>query len=45
MKDLGKHKYFLGIEVSRGPEGIFLSQKSTVSTSLLIQETWAPNLL
>ena len=27
MKDMGKLKYFLGIEVSRGPEGIFLSQR------------------
>lgn len=27
MKDVGKLKYFLGIEVSRGLEGIFLSQR------------------
>ncbi|CAA7027676.1 unnamed protein product [Microthlaspi erraticum] len=27
MKDLGKLKYFLGIEVSHGPEGFFLSQR------------------
>ena len=27
MKDLGKLKYFLGFEVSRGPEGIFVSQR------------------
>lgn len=26
MRDLGVLKYFLGIEVSRGPEGIFLCQ-------------------
>lgn len=26
MKDLGRVKYFLGIEVSRGSEEIFLSQ-------------------
>ncbi|CAA7062673.1 unnamed protein product [Microthlaspi erraticum] len=27
MKDLGKLKYFLGIEVARNPEGIFLCQR------------------
>jgi len=27
MKDLGKLKYLLGIEVSRGPDGIFLTQR------------------
>ncbi|XP_019095820.1 PREDICTED: uncharacterized protein LOC109130579 [Camelina sativa] len=27
MKDLGKLKYLLGIEVSRGPDGTFLSQR------------------
>lgn len=27
MKDLGKIKYFLGIEISRGSEGMFLSQR------------------
>ena len=27
MKDLGKLKYFLGIEVARNTEGMFLSQQ------------------
>lgn len=27
MKDLGKLKYFLGLEVARGPEGMFVSQR------------------
>lgn len=27
MKDLGTLKYFLGLEVTRGPQGIFVSQR------------------
>lgn len=27
MKDLGKLKYFLGLEIARGPDGIFVSQR------------------
>ena len=27
VKDLGQLKYFIGIEISRGPKGMFLSQR------------------
>jgi hypothetical protein len=37
VKDLGHLKYFLGIEVSRGPKGIFLTQRKYVLD--LLKET------
>ena len=30
MKDLGSSKYFLGIEIARGHDGLFLSQRKIV---------------
>lgn len=40
MKDMGKLKYFLGIEVIRGPEGFFLSQRKY--TLDIIKDTGNP---
>jgi hypothetical protein len=37
VKDLGQLKYFLGIEISRGPKGMFLSQRKYVLD--LLKET------
>ncbi|XP_062009953.1 secreted RxLR effector protein 161-like [Rosa rugosa] len=45
MKDLGELKYFLGIEVTRGREGIYLCQRTYVLD--LLTETdadWAGNI-
>lgn len=40
LKDLGIAKYFLGIEISRSQQGLFLSQrKYTVYKSLRIQDS------
>lgn len=36
MKDLGELRYFLGIEVDRSDQGIFLSQKKYITD--LLQE-------
>lgn len=38
MKDLGKPKYFLGLEISCGPEGFFVSQRKY--TLDIIADTW-----
>lgn len=32
MKDMGPVSYFLGLEIDRSKEGIFLSQKKKIST-------------
>ena len=37
VKDLGQLKYFLGIEISRGPKGMFLSQRKYILD--LLKET------
>ena len=37
VKDLGQLKYFLGIVISRGPKGVFLSQRKFVLD--LLKET------
>ena len=37
MKDCGRLKYFLGIEVNHSKQGIFLSQRKYVH---LLGETW-----
>nr|CAN71214.1 hypothetical protein VITISV_039504 [Vitis vinifera] len=39
MKDLGHLKYFLGIEVSRSSEGIFLSQRKLVERLMYLAHT------
>lgn len=34
MKDLGQVRYFLGLEIDKSPNGIFLSQKKYITDTL-----------
>ena len=49
VEDLGQLKYFLGIEISHGPKGVFLSKRKYVLDSLKEMEcldvALQPNLL
>jgi hypothetical protein len=44
VKDLGQLKYFFGIEVARGAEGIILSQRKYALTLLKETACWGANL-
>ncbi|RDY14119.1 putative mitochondrial protein, partial [Mucuna pruriens] len=44
MKELGKLKYFLGIEVAYSKQGIFISQRKYVLNLLKKQEKWDAKL-